>query len=96
MKPVTVVVNKLDMEFFPEGGDLIQGIKSRIYFQARTPLGKPADVVASVFENGIEILNQVKTLTDEKEPGINQGLGKFELTPKKDASYEVKITSRRS
>ena len=81
------------MEFFPEGGDLIQGIKSRIYFQARTPLGKPADVVASVFENGVEILNQVKTLTDEKEPGINQGLGKFELTPKKDASYEVKITS---
>lgn len=93
MKPVPVVVNKLDMEFFPEGGDLIQGIKSRIYFQARTPLGKPADVVASVFENGVEILNQVKTLTDEKEPGINQGLGKFELTPKKDASYEVKITS---
>lgn len=93
VKPVTVVVNKLEIEFFPEGGDLIQGIKSRIYFQARTPLGKPADVVASVFENGIEILNQVKTLTDEKEPGINQGLGKFELTPKKDASYEVKITS---
>lgn len=93
VKPVPVVVNKLDMEFFPEGGDLIQGIKSRIYFQARTPLGKPADVVASVFENGLEILNQVKTLTDEKEPGINQGLGKFELTPKKDASYEVKITS---
>ena len=93
VKPVPVVVNKLDMEFFPEGGDLIQGIKSRIYFQARTPLGKPADVVASVFENGVEILNQVKTLTDEKEPGINQGLGKFELTPKKDASYEVKITS---
>ena len=50
-------------------------------------------MVASVFENGVEILNQVKTLTDEKEPGINQGLGKFELTPKKDASYEVKITS---
>jgi alpha-2-macroglobulin-like protein len=93
VKPVPVVVNKLDMEFFPEGGDLIQGIKSRIYFQARTPLGKPADVVASVFENGVEILNQVKTLTDEKESGINQGLGKFELTPKKDASYEVKITS---
>ncbi len=59
VKPVPVVVNKLDMEFFPEGGDLIQGIKSRIYFQARTPLGKPADVVASVFENGIEILNQI-------------------------------------
>jgi hypothetical protein len=93
VKPVPIVVNKLDMEFFPEGGDLIQGIKSRIYFQARTPLGKPADVVASVFENGVEILNQVKTLTDEKEPGINQGLGKFELTPKKDASYEVKIIS---
>jgi len=93
VKPVPVVINKLDIEFFPEGGDLIQGLKSRIYFQAKTPLGKPADVVASVFENGVEILNQVKTLTDDKEPGINQGLGKFELTPKKDANYEVKITS---
>ncbi len=93
VKPVPIVVNKLDMEFFPEGGDLIQGLKSRIYFQAKTPLGKPADVVASVFENGVEILNQVKTLTDDKEPGINQGLGKFDLIPKKDANYEVKITS---
>ncbi|NBY01958.1 MAG: hypothetical protein EBQ87_08260 [Planctomycetes bacterium] len=93
VKPVPVVVNKLDLEFFPEGGDLIQGLKSRVYFQAKTPLGKPADVVASVFENGVEILNQVKTLTDDKEPGINQGLGKFDLTPKKDAIYEVKITS---
>ena len=93
VKPVPVVVNKLNLEFYPEGGDLVSGIKSRIYFQANTPLGKPADVVASVFENGVEILNQVKTLTDDKEAGINQGLGKFELTPKKDASYEVKITS---
>ena len=93
VKPVPIIINKLDIEFFPEGGDLIQGLKSRVYFQAKTPLGKPADVVASVFENGVEILNQVKTLTDDKEPGINQGLGKFELIPKKDANYEVKITS---
>ena len=91
VKPVPVVVNRLNVEFFPEGGDLVQGMKSRIYFQANTPLGKPADIVASLLEDGVEILSQIRTLVDDKEPGINQGLGKFELTPRKGASYELKI-----
>ncbi len=91
VKPVPILLNKVNLEFFPEGGDLVLGIKSRVYFQATTPLGKPADIVASILENGKEIIPVVKTLTDEKEPGINQGLGKFELTPKKDALYELVV-----
>ena len=44
VRPIPVVVKKLQIEFFPEGGDLVAGVPNRVYFQARTPLDKPAEV----------------------------------------------------
>src|SRR5260370_41460498 len=43
-KPIPVVLKKLFVEFYPEGGDLIAGLPNRVYFQARTPLDKPAEL----------------------------------------------------
>src|SRR5262249_19158419 len=42
-KPIPIALKKLDIEFFPEGGDLVAGAPNRVYFQARTTLGKAAD-----------------------------------------------------
>lgn len=90
-KPVPIVVDRLNLEFFPEGGDLVAGLPSRVYFQAQTPLGKPAEVVARLLENGKEVLADVRTLSDDREPGINQGMGRFEITPVQDGKYELEI-----
>src|SRR5262249_11314918 len=49
-RTVPVVLKKLEVEFFPEGGDLVAGLPARVYFQVRTPLGKPADLVARLLE----------------------------------------------
>ena len=44
VRPIPIVLKKLQVEFFPEGGDLVAGLPNRVYFQARTPLGKPAEL----------------------------------------------------
>ncbi|MSR30962.1 MAG: hypothetical protein EXR99_05590 [Gemmataceae bacterium] len=92
-KPVPIVINKLDIEFFPEGGDLVAGLNNRVYFQARTPLGKAADMEGRLLVDGQPAGISLKTLTDDIEPGINQGMGNFSFTAKPDSQYEVEVTS---
>jgi hypothetical protein len=47
VRPVPIVLKKLFVEFFPEGGDLVAGVPNRVYFSARTTLGKPAELQAA-------------------------------------------------
>ena len=68
---VPIHLRDLTVDFYPEGGDLIAGVPNRVYFQARTPAGKPADFEGVVFDGRQEIA-RIQTLTDESEPGINQ------------------------
>src|SRR5439155_1331228 len=35
-KTIPIVVNRVKLSLFPEGGDLVQGVENRIYFEART------------------------------------------------------------
>src|SRR5262249_9386414 len=51
VKSIPLVVKKLNIEFFPEGGDLIAGVKNRVYLQARTMLDKPAQIKGSLVDN---------------------------------------------
>jgi hypothetical protein len=91
VRPIPVVLKKLQVEFFPEGGDLVAGLRNRVYFQARTPLGKPAQVQGTLMEGETELPVHVETLHDDKEPGVNQGLGAFSFTPKTGQKYFVRI-----
>ncbi|HWY86856.1 MAG TPA: MG2 domain-containing protein, partial [Gemmataceae bacterium] len=36
VRPIPIVLNKMFVDFYPEGGDLISGLSNRVYFQART------------------------------------------------------------
>ena len=92
-RPLPIVLKKLNVEFYPEGGDLIAGLPNRVYFQVRTTLGKPADLKGRLFEDGNALPVAVATLHDDKEPGVNQGEGKFEFTPKAGKKYELQIDS---
>lgn len=47
-KTLPILLQTLDLELYPEGGDLVAGIDNRVYFEARTPYGKPADIKAVV------------------------------------------------
>ena len=92
-RTIPLVLKKLQVEFFPEGGDLVAGLPNRVYFQVRTPLGKPADLRGRLLRDGKPLDVTLETLTDAREPGVNQGMGRFEFTPQPGGVYAVQVES---
>ncbi len=93
VRPLPIVLKKLDVEFCPEGGDLVAGLRNRVYFQVRSTLGKPADLKGRLLEDGKPLDVTVETLASEKDPELNQGEGRFEFTPRAGHKYELKVES---
>jgi hypothetical protein len=94
VKPIPVILKKLDVRFYPEGGNLIAGAENRVYFQVRNTRGKPADLQGHIVDAEKKtVVDSVQTLTDAQQPGVNQGLGAFTFTPKAGGNYELKIDS---
>ncbi|MFL5243514.1 MAG: alpha-2-macroglobulin family protein [Gemmataceae bacterium] len=92
VRPVPIVVKKLQIDFYPEGGDLIAGVENRVYFQAKTLLGKPAEITGHlVDDDGQKIVDVIQTLNDNEHPGANQGMGLFAFTPEAGKKYRLKI-----
>lgn len=92
-RPLPIVLKDLQIEFFPEGGDLVADLPARVYFQARTPLGKPADIKALLLEDLEPTGIKMETLNDENEVAVNQGMGRFSFTPRAGKKYQIQIVS---
>jgi len=84
-RSVPIVLDKLQFDLYPEGGDLVQGLPSRVYFAARNMLGKPADVRGELVDEAGHVVASLES--------YHQGMGRFEVTPAKGRSYKVRITS---
>ena len=80
---VPILLNKVDLGLFPEGGELVTGLPGRVYLRATTPLGEPADVAGRVIDQDGRQVSTFRTLLD--------GLGRFELTPRDGERYHVVI-----
>jgi hypothetical protein len=93
VEPIPLVLKKLHVEFFAEGGDPIVGVSGRVYFQARTTIDKPAEIKGRIVDDKGAFVTNVQTLNDDHEAGVNQGMGLFELTPQAGRTYELKIDS---
>jgi hypothetical protein len=91
VRPIPILLRKLHVEFFPESGDLVAGVPNRVYFQARTTLNKPAELTSRLVDGQGNTVTAVQTLRDDKQPGVNQGMGVFEFVPRTGQSYELKI-----
>lgn len=83
-KRIPIVMKTLQLGLYPEGGDLVDGVPGRVYFQAKTPLGKPADISGKVIDD--------KGATIAELSSVHDGMGRFELTPQTDRTYQVVIT----
>lgn len=90
-RPIPLVGRIIKVEFFPEGGDLVLDVPSRVYFQATTPNGKPADI-KGIITDGRETVAEIATLTDADNPGVNRGQGVFTFTPRTGKTYYLKIS----
>ncbi|RDV14229.1 hypothetical protein DXT99_15670 [Pontibacter diazotrophicus] len=79
------VSQEMDFQFFPEGGDLVQGLTNRVAFKAIGPGGTGVAVSGSVFDD------QGQKLTDFTDTHL--GMGAFELLPREGRRYFARVTT---
>ena len=69
------------LQFFPEGGDLVQDINSRVAFKATDARGMPVNITGDITDNtGKKIVSFAS---------VHDGMGSFELKPQTGAIYSV-------
>ena len=83
-RSIPLLLAKLNVDFFPEGGDLVVGLPSRVYFQALKPNGKPAEAAGVVCDDtGAEVV---------RLSSYHHGMGRFEIRPAPGRRYMLKVT----
>jgi TonB family protein len=83
-RSIPIVLNKIDLQFFPEGGYCVKNVKTRLAFKAINEFGKPADIEGSVLDENNKIVYNFRSFHD--------GMGAFDFTPQKDKKYKAIIT----
>jgi hypothetical protein len=70
-----------DVQFFPEGGNLVAGIESKVAFKAVNQNGKGVDLKGAVIDQHNDTIARFKSL--------KFGMGSFSLTPTAGNSYKA-------
>jgi hypothetical protein len=86
-KTIPILLNTVDVNIYPEGGDLVRGYKNRVYFEAFQPNGKPADIEGEVVSKNAA----GKEFTITKVSTVHEGRGRFEFVPETTGNYFLKI-----
>ncbi len=82
-RSIPIILNKIKFDMFPEGGDLVNGLESKVAFRAMNEFDKPADVEGVVVS---EMGLQVATFSS-----YHQGMGAFSFVPNANQKYVAKI-----
>ncbi|MEO1257315.1 MAG: MG2 domain-containing protein [Bacteroidota bacterium] len=83
-RSIPIVLNKIDLQFMPEGGDPIAGTQGKIAFKALNEFGKPADV------EGVITDAEGRKITSFRS--YHQGMGTFSMTPESGQKYLAYLT----
>lgn len=75
---------QVDVQFFPEGGNLVNGIRSRVAFKAVGPNGLGVDIKGIVTDNENREIAGITTQ--------HLGMGSFAFTPESGKTYKAQIT----
>lgn len=84
-RSIPIVLNKIDLQFMPEGGTLVEGLSNYMAFKAVNEFGKAAD-----------IKGEIKDAAGNKVTDFESyhfGMGKFLFTPQPGQTYKAVITS---
>ena len=83
-KAIPILQKKLQLAFFPEGGKMVAGLPTRLYFEAKNLLGKPADIEGRLVD---DLGNAVAAFAT-----VKNGLGRIEFTPATGRRYHAEVT----
>ena len=76
---------KLDIQFFPDGGDLVNGLESRVAFKAVNELGQGVDIQGEIQDNKGNRITEFQS--------FYQGMGGFSLKPSAGEKYHAVVSS---
>lgn len=83
-KTIPLLVQSFNVTLFPEGGDLVAGLRSRVYLEGRTLTQKPADLAGVVVDSKGREVARFRT--------EHEGRGRFDFVPAKGEKYTLRIT----
>jgi hypothetical protein len=84
-RSIPIVLNKLSLKLYPEGGALVAGLAGRLAFEARNEFGKPADITGNLVDKTGKVVAQVAS--------FHQGMGAVAFTPEPGQSYFIQLTN---
>jgi anti-sigma factor RsiW len=79
-----------NIEFYPEGGNLIAGVATRVFFSARDTNNEPIELDGLVVDGKGELITTIQSADLQARPHLGRGRGVFMLTPKKGDRYFVR------
>ncbi|WP_214226696.1 carboxypeptidase-like regulatory domain-containing protein [Pedobacter sp. B4-66] len=83
--PLTIArTQKIDLQFMPEGGKLVAGLKSVVGFKALAENGKGTSVEGSIVDREGKVVSSFSS--------VHNGMGSFEFMPLAGEIYTAKIT----
>ena len=82
-KTIPIQLGRVVVDFYPEGGYLVDGLTNRVYFVARDTLGHPIDLAGEILDRSGQSVAKVKTVRD--------GMGRFEMVPRRGERYTLKV-----
>ncbi|MCP4443429.1 MAG: hypothetical protein GY810_31385 [Aureispira sp.] len=83
-RSIPIALGNIDLVFYPEGGELIEGMICGVGFKALDEFGKPADVEGNIMDVNDKIVATFKS--------YHQGMGQFDLAPQNGQKYFAQIT----
>jgi hypothetical protein len=83
-RSVPIVLNQIKMEFFPEGGDMVNNMPGKVAFRAVNEFGKAADV------SGVIVNQKGEPVTSFTS--YHFGMGAATFTPRPNETYKARIT----
>ena len=84
--PLKINARKIDVQFFPEGGNLVEGLESRVGFKAIDAAGKGLDISGAVLTESGD--------TAAVFESQHLGMGFFNFKPEANQKYIAKIKYR--
>ena len=78
---IPIETGRVALAFFPEGGDLVRGLRSRVYFSATSALGEPVDIRGKIVDDTGAHVATFKSAF--------RGKGTFAFTPAAGRTYRA-------
>ncbi len=83
-KTIPIQLDRIEVTFYPAGGELVPGLENAVYFVARNAQGEPVHIAGDIVDSRSRSLTQVETQHD--------GMGRFEFTPAFGESWRLVLS----